>query len=364
MRTLAPSVLVFALLLSSPSRANDSSYGGCSGALSAVASKTSGDAVECVPEANRAVALVDEVLEIDVTSQSAQVTARYTFTNTGEAATLTVGFPVQGPYEGEPDAPQESPLTDYTVTLDGAKAEYSVFLPARRGTDAAKAAATKFGYDAVYLTDVAFAAGQTRTIEHRYGTGASLVAFAYTPVRYILRTGANWKGGKIGKIAIRVRVAEPVAPLCLGASLPGMKWDPATRSFVFEAKNWRPTKDLYVTYAPASLHANIQFGSLENWPSQDELVALTDAAAMELLKGRSSADVLDIYTSMLEVLSATPSKPGSRELCSDEVRHLVPKADPTLRLSHLQPWLRRLLIAADAVLTEYQVKHPAPPAAE
>lgn len=356
---LAPCVA--ALVAPCTASANDSSYGGCSGALSAVSSS---DPKNCVPTLDNQVALVDEVLDIEATYKASHVVARYTFQNTGEATTLTVGFPIEAPSEGEGEPPTGNPLPDYAVTVDAKAAPFTVFIPGKDGTDEAKAAARRFAYDAVYLTEVPFAAGQTRVIEHRYTTGYSLIGYAYTPVRYLLRTGAHWKGGTIGKIAIRVRLAEPIAPLCLGAAFPGIKWDAATRTFTFAATGWKPRNDLLVTYAPADLHAHLAFAAEEGLNDLDEDPQKLGDADLESKVLALAPDLVKrSYVALLQAVSAAlPAKRASRELCADGVKPITSQRDPTLRLSQLEPWLRRYLVAADAVLTARKVAHPPLPA--
>ncbi len=368
-----------ALLLAATAQANDSSYAGCSGTLSPVSAKGTNGAtnaeIDCVPIAEKDVALVDEVLDIDLTSRRAKVTARYTFKHTGAAATaLTVGFPVERPFGEQYNAERTAnPFPDYAVTVDGAASPFTLFVPGAHGSEDAKAAAKRFDYQAVYLTDVRFDPGQTRVIEHRYTTGPSLIAYDFTPFRYILRTGAQWKSGTIGKIAIRVRVTEPVAPRCLGASLPAMRWDAATRSFVFEAENWEPTQDLHVTYSPGMLWLSIEMGGHDVLPGIEAIDAMDDARLETALKGVVPKVLAETYSSFLGWLSAESALPKSsksakkrsstpEEGCSESVPALPSVADPTLRLAELEPWMRRFLVAADKVLTQRKIAHPALPA--
>ncbi|MBT9556357.1 MAG: DUF4424 family protein [Myxococcales bacterium] len=365
-RLLEKSLIASLLLLASPlARANDSSYGGCSGLPSGVNGK-----LECVPLANDQIALIDEKLDIELSHRGAKIVARYTFENTGDATTVDVGFPLESPFGEEHDNGDvhgKAPLfPGYQVRLDGAAAGHAVFIPKAQGNGAAKKAATDFGYDSVFLVEVPFAKGQTRVLEHHYETGASLVAYAYTPFRYILRTGANWKGGKIGKIAITVRVQEPLTGDCHGASIPGMVWSVERRAFEFSATNWRPSIDLRVTYSPSLIAAHIRVSSLETMPAADELLALSDAALDEKLAALPPKELLSLYSDLLAIhhLKKPTSKPNS-ELCDTDLKALryTWKRDPNVTLATLPPWVSKLLVRAAALLEARKVKvEPLPPA--
>ena len=360
------SLLASLLLIASPiANANDSTYGGCSGLPSGVSGK-----LECVPVANGQIALTDEKLDIELTHRGAKIVARYTFVNTGGESQVDVGFPLESPFGEEHDDGDvhgKAPLfPGYQVHLDGAATGHVVFIPKAQGSDAAKKAASAFGYDSVFLVEVPFAKGQTRVLEHRYETGASLVAYAYTPFRYILKTGANWKGGKIGRIAITVRVQEPITGECHGASIPGMTWNVDRRAFEFSANDWRPTTDLRVTYSPSVIAAHIRVSAMEALPPADELLALTDATLDEKLGALPAKELAEFYSDLLTVhhLNKPTSKTAS-ELCDTDLKTLRYswKRDPNVTLASLPPWVAKLLIRAAAVLEKRKVKfEPLPPA--
>ena len=365
-RLLEKSLIASLLLLASPlARANDSSYGGCSGLPSGVNGK-----LECVPLQSDQIALTDEKLDIELTHRGAKIVARYTFENTGDATKVDVGFPLESPFGEEHDDGDihgKAPLfPGYQVRLDGAAHGHTVFLPRAQGNEAAKKAATDFGYDSVFLVEVPFAKGQTRVLEHHYETGASLVAYAYTPFRYILRTGANWKGGKIGKIAITVRVAEPITGDCHGASIPGMTWSVERRAFEFSATNWRPSTDLRVTYSPSLIAAHIRVSSLETMPAADELLALGDAALDEKLAALPPKELEGLYSDLLVIHHLKkPASSANSELCDGDLKRLRYgwKRDPNVTLATLPPWVSKVLVRAAALLEARKVKvEPLPPA--
>ena len=193
--------LGLAALISTPASANDSVYGGCSGAMSGLDGRAT-----CVPKKTDQIALIDEKLTITQTTKGWDVVALYTLEHTGKAAlAVPVGFPVSDPYEpgdeeGSETRDTKPPLPDYRVFVDGKTLDYTLFFPANQGDDKSKKAAEEFGYDAVYLVDVPFEPGQKRVLEHRYSHAASANSIGLHWVNYILRTGANWKGGTIGRI--------------------------------------------------------------------------------------------------------------------------------------------------------------------
>lgn len=351
---------LFALLLAAtpPASANDSVYGGCSGTMSGVSA-----GADCVPVSQPDIALVDEKLSIRARLADASIVATYTFENTGSAATVTVGFPVDAPSEpeGEDDPPKAvPPLKQYVVTLDGKPLKHRIFYPHVNGSDAAKGAARTFGYDAVYLVDVPFKAGQKRVLEHRYSTRETFMGYAYAAVRYILRTGANWRGGTIGRIAIAVTIDEPISRGCLRSSLPGTTFDVATRTFVFNAEAWKPEHDLYATFVPAGAMAQIHFGSSETLPDTTSLGEMSHAAAVKALSALKTDDVLAAYTAVLQIFSAIDTPAGDDSLCDAEIAPVALKwsPDPTITVKSFPKWAQTYLKAAHAVLTAAKVAHP------
>ncbi len=349
--------LVALLGASRPAFANDSTFGGCSGTSTQVTS-----AAECLPIANPDIALVDEKLSIVATLEGSSVVATYTFENTGPATSVTIGFPVDRPSDPEgPEGTGKAPpaLKQYLVTADGKRLKYKVFSPYIHGGDKARTAATAFEYDEVYLVDITFAAGQKRVLEHRYRTSASFFGFAYVPVRYILKTGANWKGGTIGQIEATVRIDAPIGRSCLRAALPGTTFDIATRTFTFKASNWEPSQDLLVTFEPAGAMAQILFGTSEVLPDTSALAKLSPAAAAKALAEVKTDALLEAYTGLLATHSAAPGKASDGSLCYTDLTELPAtwNTDPNVTLASFPKWAQVFLRAAHARLTAEKVDH-------
>lgn len=82
--------LCYACFASSVALANDAMFAPCSGAL------YSSSTGKCVPVESSDIALVDEKLSFDVSSngEGLSVVATYTLVNSGPPASITIGFPV------------------------------------------------------------------------------------------------------------------------------------------------------------------------------------------------------------------------------------------------------------------------------
>lgn len=357
MRTVICALVGAALLLPPPARANDASYTGCSGAPAAVTAPAG-----CVPEKRSDVELVDEALTFREVLEEGQsrweVEARYRFVNRGEEAALTVGFPIDEP-TGEGGGMQ-----GYAVEVDGAAAAWRPFDPQKDGDDAARAAARTFGYDRVYLTDVTFPAGGTREVVHRYSQRASNNNEWMAWHRYLLRTGAHWRGGRIGHIAITVVHARPLAYDHHAVSLKGAKWDPKERALRWEARDWAPTRDLlYVWGIPEAIAWEL--ADLSRFEPED-------AAAGPALGGHRTRALAAAVKTVLQVYRdpRLPAKrtydPRGRKLRETwpgrgVLLPIPPAKDPALTLAAMGPHVRGALLALDRELRARKARHLALP---
>lgn len=350
-------VLVAAVVsLAPPARANDSSYAGCSGAPTPVAGQT------CVPEKRDDVQLTDEALSFReelVDGKSVwNVEARYTFTNRGPDVTLRVGFPIDDPMEEERD---RLAFEGYTVTLDDAPAQWTVFQPATEGDDASRAQARAFRYDRVHLTEVSFPSGAQRVLTHRYRAHASSNNSWMAWHRYILRTGAHWKGGRIGHIAIAISHASPVAYDHHAFSLKGATWDPATRTLRWEASAWEPRTDLHYVWGNPDAIAWELAGLSDLEGDTDLTKAKTDVLRTALQK------TLQVFRYVKLPARRTYDPRGKLLLEtwgeSGKLHRIPPKADPGLTLAGMSGSVRATVLALDRELTRRDVRHaPLPPA--
>lgn len=357
--------LGLAALISTPAAANDSVYGGCSGAMSGVDGRAT-----CVPKKTDQIALIDEKLTITQTKKGWDVVALYTLEHTGKAAlAVPVGFPVSDPYEPGDEEESETrdtkpPLPDYRVFVDGKDLDYTLFFPANQGDDKSKKAAEEFGYDAVYLVDVPFEPGQKRVLEHRYSHAASANSIGLQWVNYILRTGANWKGGTIGRIVAKVVLNVPIAPGCHGMSLPGWKWLPESRTMIFEATNWKPTKDLQATWVDANHRAGPE---LEGWAGDAGTTVGDLIEGGDALVKAKSPKLIALYETILGFYRATagakpPESIKEGEFCEAGLEYAKgATADPKLKLAEITGDAGKLLVAIDAELTRRKVEHPVLP---
>lgn len=195
------------------------------------------------------------------------VSCDYTFKNAGDKAVkITMGFPF-------PVNDGESPVSipsgkkagtggplvyDFKVSVDGQPVKV------RKAKIASNPEAGQY-YDRAYLWDMAFKPGETVKIHHDYATGVTWDVMGYSRASYVLKTGANWKGGKIGRAHLEVIPNERVK-LCsdiekqadyLKAKPAGMKvvGSGVNRKFVWELTNFKPTEDLDICLQTAKNYA-------------------------------------------------------------------------------------------------------------
>lgn len=345
----ALATLCVVLAAAAPARANDASYSGCSGAPAAV-----GAGSACVPEQRQDVELVDEALSIREILEGGkarwQVEARYRFVNRGADVTLLVGFPIDDPLSEDGKG-----VDGYEVRLDGVTAPWRPFVVGKDGDDAAQAAARLFRYDRVHLTEVAFPAGATRELVHRYTQRASNNNQWMAWHRYILRTGAHWRGGRIGHITITIAHARPVAYDHHAVSLRGARWDARARTLQWEATAWEPKRDLhYVWGVPEAIAWEL--GDLSRFDEGEPLGALPNkdlASALRVVLQVYRDPRLPakrVYDSRGQMLRETWPARGA-------LRPIPPAVDPGLTLASMDPRVRAALLVLDRELTTRKARH-------
>lgn len=253
--------LLVAPFLASPAFANDTAFGG------------SGSAP--MPIGQSDVEMVSERILIKGSAIGDQqgggrwdAECEYVFRNTSDKPVkLSVGFPFMS-YDEERDAvsvpkgksvKQGDPLVyNFEVTVDGRPVK------SQRKKIAPNTERNQF-YDNAYIWEMEFGPKQTVTVKHKYMTGVTWDVMGYSWASYILTTGGNWKGGRIGSAHIEVVPNESVK-LCrdieknadyLAVKPAGMKVEGKGRDvrFVWELKNFGPTEDVDICMQTASNYA-------------------------------------------------------------------------------------------------------------
>ncbi|MGE5550138.1 MAG: YARHG domain-containing protein [Bacteroidota bacterium] len=191
-----------------------------------------------------------------------RVEALFILSNTGEARTVTVGFPEESGYSPEETDEQFPTIMNFTATVDG--------VPVGTVRQTLREPNEDFAFDWAYLWRVRFGKGETRVIRNTYDYKPAFDSIGLHTVRYILRTGALW-AGPIGRIDIVVRSPIPV---------PWMAFVPYPEEYShFHAANWEPDRDIDLSYRFWSKEEIPAGGRSYIYPSADTKKAAYGEAA-------------------------------------------------------------------------------------
>jgi len=248
------------LLLALPARADDTAFGGSGGSPMPIGEPRVEMAAEKVLINGRGLEGGGEARW--------DVSCDFTFKNAGdEAIKLKVGFPFpvredEGPVSipaGRKVSVGDPLVYDFKVSVDGkpVKATRAKIKPnPDRGQY----------YTDAYIWEMEFKPRSTVRVHHDYATGVTWDVMGYSWASYVLKTGGNWKGGRIGRAHIEV-VPNALVKLCKDLEGPeadylkpkpkGMKvlGKGAKRRFVWDLKNFLPEEDLDVCMQTARHYA-------------------------------------------------------------------------------------------------------------
>lgn len=245
---------------------------------------------------------------------------QYTFRNRGPARRLQIGLPFDMPAcpaESDTNGPKAcDPIEHFGTWLDGQR------VPVSRLDQTWQEA---IPFNRVYLSEVPFATGQTRTLRHQYlsyhqsGIGGERFG-------YLLRTGSTW-GRPIEKVEIEFELPPESSP-CALSNLPFQRQGHWLK---IQMKNWRPDRDLEIAFASRE---RALMGT-EFSPYAQEEGAEFCAAARALpteTRQRLAAQVKRLYGAPA---SATPQLTGDAWPLCQYADYLTPYRDKGLAL----PWL-------------------------
>lgn len=184
-----------------------------------------GAGVNLMPIKNDQIRMADEHVILQQTTSGWHIEVTFHFKNdTDKKQKLLVGFPFRGhyldPLMGYDDY-DERKTRNFKATVRGKPVKTRQIKleqpkpPVKEGDD------EEFDdevdeepyYTHAYVWDVEFAPNEQVEIFNSYDQGESYTPFGVYNVYYILMTGKNWKGGKIGRSLIEVRFIEDVV-LC------------------------------------------------------------------------------------------------------------------------------------------------------
>lgn len=188
--------------------------------------------------------MVEEEIRVKLPERTVRVTFR--FKNEGAATRVTMAFPENGYLGGgatKKDLKKtlQSNFGYFRTSVDG-KPFRPRLLKGSPNSDG-------LGYDHWWVKEVPFAKGQTRTVVNEYqgGTTWGPPWSHSTGFTYVLRTGASWKGAKIGRsrVIVDVRDLKNNGPLHLA---PQDHWKNANGIYTWERTNFKPEEDISVDW--------------------------------------------------------------------------------------------------------------------
>lgn len=154
-----------------------------------------------IPLQNDQVEMVAERVDIYPFHRWAYIEASFTLHNTGPATEILVGFPEEEYYPEHPEGRGQRPGTrDFTTEVDGSSLP-TTYQPAAPPSEPKRQGPYRtVGWHTFALS---FGEGQTREVKHSYFLQPSYSSNGAQIVRYLLQTGATWKG-TIGRADIVV----------------------------------------------------------------------------------------------------------------------------------------------------------------
>lgn len=170
--------------------------------------------------------------EVHLRLPQCEVEARFVFRNEGRPCTVEIGFPEEGK-----KMPLQPPtyLRRFRSYVDGRPIRVTRRV-AQKPTDD-----TNGEYQYWWVKRVRFGRGQTRVVVNRYRGGELYTTYGIRGIKYILTTGANWKG--------------PIGYARLVCDFSGLKekgyvqatpgaWRRAGNRLTWEARNFEPKENV------------------------------------------------------------------------------------------------------------------------
>lgn len=311
------------------------------------------------------VRMVSETVTIRLTDKSAKVHCEFLFRNEGKKCTVKMGFPEKAWASGEGSPMMR--LSGFRSWVDG-KPIKCVYKPGK----ISRKTYDERSYDAWYVKDIPFGAGQTRTVVDEYSTelGSSEDSMMTNYQKllnftYILRTGRNWKG-PIGKAVIIVDTSGMSADHYeLWPDPPGFIRSKGKISWTLT--NFEPKSDISIEFIPRFPELNGKMVDSELWRpfSRNNGVTMTGPRFLEDLGAKveypetagfflirynghtlrltpgSKTAVLDGSNIKLQAAASTDTYPGQIPAAS-VVRALGGRARYSQKEGRLLLWLEDL----------------------
>lgn len=195
------------------------------------------------------VRMLSETVTVRLSDKAARVRCEFTFKNEGPKQTVKMGFPEESVASGDSG---RGMLYGFKSWVDGKPVE-CIYKKGKQPTDDRPA---QRRYQAWFVKDVPFEAGQTRKVVDDYNSNLgyyanSMMSGDYEYVRYfnyVLRTGASWKG-PIGRAVIVVDTSKVTEEhYDLVPRMPGFRRSKDRISWTFS--NFEPRGDISIRLEP------------------------------------------------------------------------------------------------------------------
>ncbi len=256
-------IVTLMLLVTTPVLANDAAFGGSGANL--------------MPLKNTDVAMVHEkiVMQAEGEGTAWDVRVTFTFKNTSnKPVELTMGFPFPvheeesevNPPKGEKAPKLNAPLVwKFTTQVRGKKVK-----PKRVKIEHNEKLGLYYGF--AYVWPVKFKPGEEIKVVNTYRTGVTVTSVGTSHGDYVLKTGALWKGGKIGRSEIEVHGPKRHVPCyddrygatTVPSGAKATKNADGTTTFRWDLRDFAPTDDLSVCYLDLQANRHMEFYQLQD----------------------------------------------------------------------------------------------------
>ncbi len=256
-KTAIKAFLAFSLLFGS-AQANDTSFGGVGSNL--------------LPIKNNNISMVDEQIILEGIPipphqqlKGWKVTCTFHFKNeTSKPQKVTMGFPFPreidlSPEFEESDLKTLDPETRKMLRQPAIRSFKTTVRGAQIASKEIKIKDKESPYGQAWIWDVSFAPGETVEVINIYEHDTSSTSDGSMWVNYVLKTGKNWKGGRIGRSQLEVRpkirfqsiASEEGSSMEVKPSGYRMEADGEFQKIVWDLKDFKPDSDLYFPYRQA-----------------------------------------------------------------------------------------------------------------
>lgn len=150
-----------------------------------------GNGINVFPVASTDIRLVSETINLRYDKNKGfyawQVDVTLNFQNFGPDTVVQIGFPFDESLTGE-DEEELEPDPGFITYVDGTK------VPVTYKKGIKNPALKDINYPHIFTSDIAFKKDEKKSIRHTYAVGGTTVSMGEMEFRYILKTGALWKG--------------------------------------------------------------------------------------------------------------------------------------------------------------------------